>query len=225
MRKGSKGEGAVYLRGDGRWEAELRIGVGRRKSVNGRTRREVLGKLREERWKLKRDLPVSSRKLTLSAFLESWLEMVRGRVRESTLESYELNARRVSAELGELPLTSLSPLLIQATYQHLLRRGLAAYSVLQVHRLLHRALAHDFNLGLVKRNPALLVYPPRPQCRPMTALTSRQLLFLLDQTRGDRLYALWVLLSSAGRRIGEAHGLCWKDVDLVAGRIAVHQAP
>src|SRR5690349_14574715 len=36
MGKRSKGEGAVYLRGDGRWEAQLRLGVGRRKSVYGR---------------------------------------------------------------------------------------------------------------------------------------------------------------------------------------------
>lgn len=224
MGKRSKGEGAVYLRGDGRWEAQLRIGVGRRKSVYGRTRREVLGKLREERWKLKRGLPVSSRKLTLAAFLERWLEVVRGRVRESTLESYELNARRASAELGELPLSRLSPFLIQATYQHLLRRGLTAYSVLQVHRLLHRALTHAYHLGLVNRNPVLLVYPPRPQRRPTTALTSGQLLFLLDRTRGDRLYPLWVLLSCAGLRIGEALGLRWQDVDLVAARISVNQA-
>jgi integrase len=224
MGKRAKGEGAVYRRSDGRWEAQLRIGIGRRKSVYGRTRREVLGKLREERWKLKRGLPVSSRKLTLAAFLERWLEVTRGRVRESTLESYELNARRVSAELGDLPLSSLNPLLIQATYQHLLRRGLSAYSVLQVHRLLHRALTHAFHLGLVKRNPVLLVYPPRPQRRPQTALSAEQLLFLLDRTRGDRLHPLWVLLSCAGLRIGEALGLRWQDVDLVAGRISVNQA-
>jgi hypothetical protein len=51
----------------------------------------------------------------LAAFLERWLEVVRGRVRANTYESYELNARRASAELGEVPLQSLSPALIEAT--------------------------------------------------------------------------------------------------------------
>jgi hypothetical protein len=60
------------------------LGVGRWKSVYGRTRREALGKLREARWALKRGLPVSTRKLTLAAFMERWLEVVRGRVRAST---------------------------------------------------------------------------------------------------------------------------------------------
>ena len=50
MAKRANGQGAVYLRGDGRWEAQLRLAGGGRKSVYGRTRREVLGKLREARW-------------------------------------------------------------------------------------------------------------------------------------------------------------------------------
>ncbi len=80
MARRSKGEGAIYLRGDGRWEAQLRLGAGRRRSVYGRTKREVLGKLREARWALKRGLPVSSRKLTLGELLERWLEMIKSRV-------------------------------------------------------------------------------------------------------------------------------------------------
>src|SRR5207248_4149087 len=43
MARRAKGEGAVYLRGDRRWEAQLRLGVGRRKSVYGRTRRGGAG--------------------------------------------------------------------------------------------------------------------------------------------------------------------------------------
>ena len=123
-----------------------------------------------------------------------------------------------------MPLASLSPVLIQATYQHLLRSGLNPYSVLQVHRLLHRALTHAFHLGLVRTNPTLLVFPPRPRRRPTTALSAEQLLVLLDGTRCDRLHTLWVVLSTAGLRIGEALGLRWQDVDLELGRIAVRQA-
>jgi integrase len=102
--------------------------------------------------------------------------------------------------------------------------GLKPYSVLQVHRLLHRALMHAFHLGLAGANPTLLVFPPRPRRRETTALSADQLLLLLAKTRGDRLYPLWVLLSSAGLRIGEALGLRWQDVDLDRGRISVRQA-
>lgn len=33
MAKRSNGQGAVYLRGDGRWEAQLRLAGGGRKSI------------------------------------------------------------------------------------------------------------------------------------------------------------------------------------------------
>ena len=67
MAKRANGQGAVYLRGDGRWEAQLRLAGGGRKSVYGRTRREVLGKLREARWAVARGLPVSSRSCVASS--------------------------------------------------------------------------------------------------------------------------------------------------------------
>jgi integrase len=200
------------------------LGAGRRRSVYGRTKREVLGKLREARWALKRGLPVSSRKLTLGDFLDRWLEVVKDRVRPSTYESYELNARRLKAELADVPLIRLSPALIQSTYQHLLRRGLTAYSVLQAHHLLHRALNQAFHLGLITKNASLLAYPLRPRRREMTALSAEQLLVLLESSRGDRLHPLWVLLSCTGLRLGEALGLRWQDVDLDGGRLAVRRA-
>ena len=106
----------------------------------------------------------------------------------------------------------------------MLRRGLKLYSVLQVHRLLHLSLTHAFHLGLVRTNPTLLVFPPRPRRRTTTALSAVQLHLLLDGTHGDRLHPLWVLLSSAGLRIGEALGLRWQDVDLELGRISVCRA-
>jgi len=224
MAKRANGQGAVYLRGDGRWEAQLRFAGGGRKSVYGRTRREVLGKLREARWAAARGLPVSSRNPTLAVFLDRWLEVIRDRVRTSTYENYELNARRLTADLGSVPLARLNPPAIQAAYQRLLRRGLTAYSVLQAHRVLHRALTQAFQWGLASRNPAALVFPPRPRRREMTALSTDQLIVLLAATRNDRLHVLWVLLATAGLRVGEALGLKWEDLDLDARRLAVKRA-
>jgi hypothetical protein len=47
MAKRGNGQGAVYLRGDGRWEAQIRLAGGRRKSLYGPTRREVVRRLRK----------------------------------------------------------------------------------------------------------------------------------------------------------------------------------
>jgi hypothetical protein len=97
MAKRADGQGAVYLRADGRWEAQLRLAGGGRKSVYGRTRREALGKLRKARWAAVGWLPVA-------AFLDRWLEVIRDRVRPSTYENYELNATGAERGRGKPPM-------------------------------------------------------------------------------------------------------------------------
>ena len=224
MARRARGNGAVYLRGDGRWEAQFRMPDGRRKCLYGRSRRDVLRKLRESRWQLAQGLPVSSRNLHLGDYLDYWLEVTATTVRPSTYENYELNARRLKEQLGQVPLIRLSPHGIQDAYGRLRASGLSAYSVLQAHRTLHRSMAHAFHWGLITRNPAELVHPPRPRKREMTALAPADLRALFEHARGDRLEALWLVLGTGGLRIGEALGLTWEAVDLDAGRVVVKQA-
>jgi Phage integrase, N-terminal SAM-like domain len=139
---------------------------------------------------LAQGLPVRPRNQTLSTFLAFWLEVASHRIRPSTYDSYELNIRRISAQLGAVPLVRLSPPGTQDAYGGLSVQGLSDYSVLQVHRTLHRALDRAFRCGLIPRNPASLVLPPRPRKREMTALTSAQLLILFGSTRGERFHLI-----------------------------------
>jgi integrase len=131
--------------------------------------------------------------------------------------------RRLDQQLGLIRITSLTPQVIQDAYRCLQDGGLTAYSVLQTHRTLSRALTQAFHWGVIPRNPATLVFPPRPQKREMTALNPQELLRLFDHTRGERLQAMWVLLGTSGLRLGEALGLGWEDLDLVAGRLVVRR--
>jgi len=223
MAKRASRHPAVHQRADGRWEGQLGLPGGGRKSFYGRTRRETLQKLEQGSWSLALGLAVSSRTKTVAEFLGEWLEITRRRVRLSTLENYELNARRLMAHFGDVPISRLSPPAIQAAYHRLHDRGLSDYSVLQAHRTLHRALNQAFHWGLIRANPTELVFPPRPQRREMTALDRDQLLLLLDQTKGQRLHALLVLLATSGLRVGEALALRWQDLDLDARRLYIHR--
>ena len=223
MNKRTYGHGAIYHRADGRWEGQFRIKDGGRRSFYGRTRQEVLRKLEEAAWMIASQLPVSSRTPTLGQFLEGWLDVAKRRVRPSTCDNYSLNVRRLDEQLGLIRITSLSPQIIQDAYRRLQDGGLTAYSVLQTHRTLSRALTQAFHWGVIPRNPATLVFPPRPRKREATALTPQELLRLFEHTRADRLRAMWVLLGTSGLRLGEALGLAWDDVDLVAGRLVVRR--
>ncbi len=224
MSRRTYGHGTVYHRADGRWEAQFRLAAGGRASFYGHSRKEALDKLEEASWMIGSQLPVSTRTLTLAEYLTSWMGVTRSRVRPSTCDSYEVNIRRLVAHLGLVPITRLSPPRIQDAYRALLEQGLSGYSVLQAHRMLHRALGQALNWGLVRRNPAAMAMPPRPRKRTMTALTTAQLNVLFAHTSGDRLHALWLVLGTAGLRLGEALGLAWDDVDLGTGRLVVRRA-
>jgi integrase len=148
----------------------------------------------------------------------------RTRLRPITLVTYARDARRLADVLGDTPLRSLTPGLIQSAYAGLLDQGFSKRTVEKTHAVLHRAMDQAMHWGLIARNPTELVNPPRPARREMTALSGDQLQQLLQHTTGTQWHPLWVLLGTSGLRLGEALGLHWLDIDLAARRLAVRCA-
>ena len=109
---------------------------------------------------------------TLRAFLEDWLQSIVHSVRPRTWARYsEYVHLHVVPTLGNRTLEGLTPKDIQTLYSQKIRQGLSPRSVLHLHRVIHRALAHAHRWGLVDANQADLVEPPRPEQREMKALS------------------------------------------------------
>jgi integrase len=104
-----------------------------------------------------------------------------------------------------------------------LDEGLAPKSVKHVHTTLHRALGQAVRWGLVPRNVAAAVDPPRVRTPEMRPLSPTQARTLLAAAEGNRLTALYVLAVTTGMRQGELLGLGWEDVDLDAGTVRVRR--
>jgi integrase len=204
------------------------VGEGKRKTLYGKTRREVQGKLDAARRALHDGLPAVPERQTVARFLSQWLEGVKPTIRTKTWETYELNVRRVTPYIGSRKLASLTPADVQSCYADLLdggpRRPLSRRSVRQCHEMLHKAMSQALQWGLVVRNPTEAASPPRPDRTEMTTLTQAQVQTLLKFTAGDWLHPLWVVLVTTGLRLGEATGLRWQDVDLDAGTLTVRRA-
>jgi integrase len=218
------GSGSITLRSDGRWEGRIRLPDGSRRFFYGRDRRQLVTRLQEERWRIAAGIPRSANGLTLGEYLPEWLEVCRRRLRPKTFESYALCCRRIEVELGRVPVVRVTPLMVQSAYGRLEKSGLAARTVFQTHAVLHRALDQALHWGLIKSNPTELVALPRPHQKEMTALSAAQLSLLLATSRRTRWHSLWVVLGTAGLRIGEALGLKWQDIDLETGRLQVRRA-
>lgn len=220
-RRGS-GEGSIYRRQDGRWEAAISLGNGRRRRFYGKTHGEVKRKLVEAQKALQDGLPLIGERQTAAVYLEAWLEATRPSVRPQTHRRYEQYVRlHAIPVIGRVPLARLSPLHLQRLYKDRQDAGLSPTSVRHLHAVLHRALGQAARWGYVARNVADLVSPPRVSRVQMCALSPEQSRALLQAAEGDRFEALYVLALSTGMRQGELLALKWADVDLDAGMLQV----
>jgi integrase len=224
-----KGEGAVFQRPDGRWEARLELGwqdgKRQRKFVYGRTKKEALTKLREAQRQAAEGTLVVSERTTVEEFLTSWLEAVRPTLRASTWRRYEQYVRvHAVPVIGRVKLSKLTPQHLHRLYTNRLAAGASAQTVVHLHRTLHRALNQALRWGLVGRNVAALVDPPRVERPEYVALSPFEARRLMQVAKGDRLEALYVLALMTGLRRGELLGLRWSDVDLDGRRLVVRRS-
>ncbi len=123
-----------------------------------------------------------------------------------------------------MKLTALSPAHLQGFYRSKLEAGLSPRTVQYLHVVLHRALKQALRWGLVARNAAEAVDPPKPQKKEIKPLARDEARRLLEVARADRLNALYVLAVHCGLRQGELLGLRWDDVDLEAGTLQVRRS-
>jgi integrase len=118
-------------------------------------------------------------------------------------------------------LSKLTPAHLQGFYRSKLDSGLSPRTVQYIHVVLHRALKQALRWGLVVRNVAEAVDPPRVPKKDITPLSPDQARTFLEAASGDRLEALYVLAIHTGMRQGELFSLRWHDVDLDAGVVRV----
>ena len=217
-----KYDGTVSLRADGRWMGKLWLDDGTRKSVYGKSRDAVEGKLRKLAADQSKGLPIVSDKRTVAEFLTEWLETVRPRLQPTTHARYEgLMRVQVVPELGKLKLSRLTPQEVQKLYTRCRDRGLSPTTVKHVHTVLRGALAQAVKWEYLARNPADLVVKPKMSTREMHPLNQEQVGRLLDAAVGDRLEALYVLAVSVGMREGELLALRWSNIDFERGVLQV----
>jgi integrase len=227
MNRRGHGEGSIFQRKDGLWCGLVDLGrtaAGKRhrKAFYGKTRRDVQEKLKVALRAQQQGLPVASDRQTVGNYLSEWLRTVRSSVRPSTWRRYEENIRLHAAPaIGGLTLAQLGPQHLRALYAGRLEAGLSPASVGHLHAVLHVALRQAERDGVVARNVAALVAPPRTSHREMTTLTPDEARALLGAAQGDRLEALYVLALTAGMREGELLALRWRDVDLDGRTISV----
>ena len=222
-----RNEGSIYKdEAKGRWYGAVSLGYGpdgktwRRHKVSGRTRAEVVEKLK--RLQAERDSGVQpERAYTIQRAIDDWLaEGLDGRSARTVRLNQDV-LKLVSAVIGDIELRLLTA--------HDVRRALvkvaagnSSRTVTLAHNGLTRALRHAEANRHVAHNVATLVDTPKGQPgRPSKALTAEQAAAVLRAAEGSRLGAYVVLCLMTGIRTEEARALRWDHVDLDSASIAV----
>lgn len=203
--------------------ARLTLSNGHRRAFYANTRQEAAQKLLKAQKAVSDGIPLPPERQSLDKYLDYWLiESVKSTVRPYTFQSYSsLVHRHISPELGRVHLTKLTPQDVQAFMNAKQAAGLSPRSVQYLHAVLRRALGQAERWGLIQRNVARLVSPPRVAksvVQPFTPVESKK---LLAAVKDNRLAALYTVALAVGLRQGEALGLRWRDVNLEAATLSV----
>jgi len=214
---------------DGQWHAWVVVGTkpnGRpdQRHVKRATQEEVERRV-DELLAQKRSGKVvkAGRPSTLQQWLSTYLETVAPRRCDpSTIHGYASKMRNyVYPVAGNVRLDRLAPEHLDAIYLAMTRAGRADATVLQVHRILSRALEVAFRRGMCPRNVAKLIDSPTAKKAEIKPLTEQEALAVLEATDGRRNAARWSVGLALGLRQGEALGLRWEYVDLDEGMLRV----
>jgi len=105
--------------------------------------------------------------------------------------------------------------------QNPLPPGLDPKTVVNAHRMLHRAWEDFTTWSWAKRNVVNDAHPPRVPRKGRKVWTAGQLQVFLQRSRSDRFFALWVLEATSGMRRCELAGARRDLLDLDGGTLAI----
>jgi integrase len=146
MGKRGNGEGSISRRKNGGWMSQYIVHTAegrKRRTVYGKTRKEVAKKLAKELSDRENGLAFDAGNLTVGEYLDRWLnDSVKGTAKETTYANYSYVARvHISPALGRMQLKHLAPAHVRGFYGEKARTNLSAATVKKMHVVLRKARA------------------------------------------------------------------------------------
>jgi len=172
------------------------------------------------------------KRITLGEWLNEWLNgYVKTNCSSRTLDGYRsILGHHVIPILGMIPLAQLQPQHIQQYYAQSLSDGrtdgkgtLSSRSVLHIRRVVFQALNYAVRQGLLIRNPAQFVDPPRAKKPKMKTFTPEEVVRLFSVAEHIPYYPIICTAVKTGLRQAKLLGLRWRDLDLDLASLSVTQ--
>ena len=219
MAKRTRGqnEASIYKRkSDGYWVGAVSVGNGKRKTVYGKVRADVVRKTDAIRTNLSQGIR-PAKTMVVAELIAQWLNMKKSTIRLSTYQGYELTlGKHVLPVLGTMNIANVKPTDLERLYADC-AKTISPKSIRNVHAALKQAFDWGARRDWLARNPAALIAPtdlPKIVRTPPEVLTAEQARKLIDVAAGTRSEALIALAVTIGCRVGELTAITWDRVDL-----------
>ena len=176
------------------------------------------------------NIGITSEKVTLREFIESWLKNVASvNVRATTMQGYSSYAKKqILPTLGDYAVQDLTPAILDKWIRQLQQRGYSKGMLNNTYAVLSQVLDYAvYPAQLINSNPAKYIKIPKNAPRNIvkrTIISPEQFVALLEQFPfGTSYHMPLMLMYYTGMRISEALGLSWSDIDFSAKRITLRR--
>lgn len=227
------GEGSKpFQRADGRWQISVRVsntttGKPIRKTFTKKTRAEVVNAAKKYRNGLAQGVLADPERTTLDAWCTHWIQNIDRPGKETTWYSYRntLNKWVIGSREGKVALEKLNPVHIERIQARMRDSGRAEATILNMHRILSKALSDAVDRGALGSNPALRAATPKAAAFNPQVVSPAKARELIRAAGEDPVWGpSWIIALAFGLRQGERLGLCWDDLDVESKTLHIRRS-
>ena len=224
--KGNSNNGSIRKRSSGNWELRWYGPAGldgkskRLSQIFKGTKKQATAKLRDLLKDVDDNKHVDKSKEATSRLMG---RLMKGHVAKEcslrTAQGYQgYIDRYIDRYIGSIPYQQLTGEHIDELYDFMMvERGLSNTTIVQLHRIIHKAFAWTIKRKLIGWNPGDGATPPKKRQQQVKAWDVPTIHEFLEVSQGTRFAYVYKFALSTGMRRSEIAGLKWGSVDLPAG--------
>ena len=201
--------------------------VRRYKTIEG-TKKEAEKAMHEYIRELEKGYYVTNDKITISEWIDTWLEVyIEPNVSPTTLSRYQgMIKRYIKPLLGHLQVQELRTLAVQTWVNNLKispssGKPMSAATIKHSYHVLKGAMDKAVLAGIIPRSPCTGIMLPKGQKKEAVVYDEAQIKQLLAAARGTDMELVIDMELCLGLRRGELLGLEWDDIDWEKNQIKI----
>lgn len=207
---------------------------GKSKWIPGKkTKKETQTYLNEILIKLERiDIKEVENQILLKDYIKQWFNnYCKLNLKRKTVSGYETYINHyINPRIGDMDIRHITPMDIQELYYDVKQNGrlksnepLSNTTVIQMHRILRKALKNAVKMQLIDKNPADYIDLPRKEKYKHQILKEHEIPKFIEKFKDTDIYTAILIAIYLGLRRGEILALKYSDINFKTGVMSINK--